>query len=371
MLIKRVLSVFIFLYIFSFSVSSAPFYDVSAKSAILMNHETKEVIYEKNATSKMSMASTTKIMTSIIAIESGKLDCVVVAKKDSTVEGTAIGIKKGNAFTLRTLVYAMLLESGNDAAILVAEYLAGSEKEFAKMMNKKADEIGMSSTHFVTASGLDDSEHYTTAYDMALLGSYVIENPVFRQICSAKTYTAEYISPKITANYSNHNKLLRSYDGVFGIKTGFTKKSGRCLVTACKKDDATLIAVTLKAPDDWNDHMKMYDFGHTAVSDIRLSVDVPDKIRVYSSEVSETDISLTHTEFSGERNAGYKYRVIMPEWLYAPVKKNEIIGYVEILNGDKIIKRVEITADKDVQGNMESKDKPEYGFFYKIKQLFS
>lgn len=371
MLIKRVLSAFVFLYIFSFSALSAPFCDISGKSAVVINHDTKEVIFEKNGKEKISMASTTKIMTSIIAVESGKLDCVVEAVRDSTVEGTAIGIRKGDKFTLRTLVYAMLLESGNDAAVLVAEYLAGSEEEFARIMNKKADEIGMTSTNFVTASGLDDPEHYTTAYDMALLGSYAVENPVFRQICSAKTYTAQYISPKISATYSNHNRLLRSYEGVFGIKTGFTKKSGRCLVSACEKEGTTLIAVTLNAPDDWNDHIKMYDYGYSVVSKIQLSADIPDKIRVYSPEACEINISLSHDSISTDNNTDYSYRVVLPKCLYAPIEKNEIIGYVEILNDDKIIKRVEITADEKVPLVAEHKEKPEYSFLYKLKQLFS
>ncbi len=309
-------------------------------------------------------------MTSILAIESGKLNCVVEAKRDSTVEGTAIGIKKGDRFYLKTLVYAMLLESGNDAAVLVAEYLAGSEEDFAKMMNKKAAEIGMTSTNFVTASGLDNPEHYTTAYDMALLGSYAVNNPVFRQICSTKVYTAEYISPEISSTYSNHNRLLRSYDGVFGIKTGFTKKSGRCLVTACKKNGAVLVAVTLNAPDDWNDHKKMFDYGFTMMSDVQVPEIVPDTVRVYSSKKQTVEISLSDTDLAVSDCLEYDYRVAIPKLLYAPIRKNEVIGYLEILSGDRIVKRIEILTDEAASIDTQIITKPQYSFCDKLKHLF-
>ena len=183
MLIKK-----LFIFIFSFVLCAVPLFsygyyeaEISAESAVVINAETKEIIFEKNAFLKKSMASTTKIMTSLIAVESGRLsDKVTVADKIHS-DGSSVGLKEGYTLTLENLVYAMMLESGNDAAEVTAEYFCASEERFSDLMNKKAREIGMNNTNFVTASGLDSDEHYTTAYDMALLGAYAVRNPVFRR----------------------------------------------------------------------------------------------------------------------------------------------------------------------------------------------
>ena len=223
MLIKKIFSVIIILTLFPFSALAANNPETSARSAIVINADTKEIIYEKNAYEFLSMASTTKIMTSLLAVESGRLSEFVTAEKDYNCEGTAISIKKGDTFTLEALVYAMLLESGNDAAELTADFIAGSQIDFSEIMNQKAKIIGMNSTRFVTSSGLDAQGHGTTAYDMAQLGSYAIKNPVFRKICSTQKATVEYISPDISRTFINHNRLLKEYEGIIGIKTGFTK----------------------------------------------------------------------------------------------------------------------------------------------------
>lgn len=370
MLIKKIVSVILFSLIFSFTVLSASFPEISGEGAVLLNADTKEVIFEKNKDKKLSMASTTKIMTSLLAIESGRLQCVVTAKKDVSCEGTAIGIKKGDSFTLETLVYAMLLESGNDAAILTAEYLAGSEADFSALMNEKAKEIGMTSTNFVTASGLDSEEHYTTAYDMALLGAYAIKNPAFRKICSAKNYSADYISPDISATYSNHNKLLDSYEGVFGIKTGFTKKSGRCLVSCCEKNDITLVAVTLNAGDDWNDHIKMYDYGYSVARSEKLNISIPDKIRVYGSEKSYIKTKLTDTLVIADEKDNFSYEISLKKWVYAPVSTGDVIGYIYVKKNGHLIKQSEIAASENAD-ILDSEAEPQFSFLYKLKQLFS
>lgn len=370
MLIKKVISVVLLVFFFSFSALSAPFPDVSARGAVLMNAETKEVIFEKNMNERLSMASTTKIMTSLLAIESGRLNCTVTAKKDVLCEGTAIGIKKGDTFTLETLVYAMLLESGNDSAILTAEYLAGDEESFSVMMNEKAKEIGMTSTNFVTSSGLDDKEHYTTAYDMALLGAYAVENPIFKKICSTKTYSAKYIKPEISATYSNHNRLLRSYGGVFGVKTGFTKKSGRCLVSACERDGVTLIAVTLNAGDDWNDHMKMYDYGYSVVSQKSFDCTIPDEINVYGGDKEKIQIGMSGIRTSADEEDEITYKARLRKWLYAPIKKDDIVGYVDIFVNGEFIKSAEIKALEGAELT-GTETKPNFSFLYKLKQIFT
>ena len=342
--------------------------NISAESAVLLNADTHEGIYDKNMHKVSSMASTTKIMTAILAVESGKLNCTVEAKHNFYTEGTAIGIKKGYVCTLENLVYAMMLESGNDAAVLVAEFLSGSEKDFSLLMNKKAKEIGMNSTNFVTASGLDDKHHYTTAYDMAVLGAYAIKNPVFRKICSEKIYSFELIKPEISFTFNNHNKLMGYYEGVFGIKTGFTKKSGRCLVSSCEKDGAVLVAVTLNAPDDWNDHIKLYNYGYDSLKSVNISQDIPDEIRVYGSDKEVVSIGIFSETFKSFNNQNIRYEVYLNKWLYAPIKKQDVVGYVKIYNSASEVNTIEIKALENAECYFSDKQ-PEYKFRYKMKKV--
>ena len=350
MLLKKLLlSLFLVLF-FSFNVYSADIPSLSAQSAILINADTKEIIYEKNAYQRRSMASTTKIMTSILAIESGRLNEVVTAENMSA-EGSSIGLKTGNKLTLETLVWGMLLESGNDAAKLTANHIAGSEEAFAKLMNDKSVAIGMTDTNFVTASGLDDSQHYSTAFDMALLGAYAIKNPIFSEMCSAKVKTVDFIEPDISLTFSNHNRLLSMYDGVFGVKTGFTKKSGRCLVSACSRDGVNFVAVTLNAGGDWNDHIKLYDYGFENLRYEDVYLRLPDSIRVYGSEKSECNISVSKSPLTvavSENVKGLQQKIYLPSFLYAPVKKGEIIGKVELYSDDRLISVVNILAADDI-----------------------
>ena len=350
MLLKKLLlSLFLVLF-FSFNVYSADIPSLSAQSAILINADTKEIIYEKNAYQRRSMASTTKIMTSILAIESGRLNEVVTAENMSA-EGSSIGLKTGNKLTLETLVWGMLLESGNDAAKLTANYIAGSEEAFAKLMNDKSVAIGMTDTNFVTASGLDDSRHYSTAFDMALLGAYAIKNPIFSEMCSAKVKTVDFIEPDISLTFSNHNRLLSMYDGVFGVKTGFTKKSGRCLVSACSRDGVNFVAVTLNAGDDWNDHIKLYDYGFENLRYEDVYLRLPDSIRVYGSEKCECNISISKSPLTvavSENVKGLQQKIYLPSFLYAPVKKGEIIGKVELYSDNRLISVVNILAADDI-----------------------
>ena len=350
MLLKKLLLSLFLVFFFSFNVYSADIPSLSAQSAILINADTKEIIYEKNAYQRRSMASTTKIMTSILAIESGRLNEVVTAENMSA-EGSSIGLKTGNKLTLETLVWGMLLESGNDAAKLTANHIAGSEEAFAKLMNDKSVAIGMTDTNFVTASGLDDSQHYSTAFDMALLGAYAIKNPIFSEICSAKVKTVDFIEPDISLTFSNHNRLLSMYDGVFGVKTGFTKKSGRCLVSACSRDGVNFVAVTLNAGDDWNDHIKLYDYGFENLRYEDVYLRLPDSIRVYGSEKSECNISVSKSPLTVavlENVKGLQQKIYLPSFLYAPVKKGEIIGKVELYSDDRLISVVNILAADDI-----------------------
>ena len=260
--IFALIAVFAFLPVFGFSAYAAGEVSVSAQSAVLMCANNGEVLFAKNENKRLSMASTTKIMTSLIAVEAAVPELeITVTKEMVSVEGTSMGLVPGDSVSMRELIYGMLLQSGNDAANTVAYVLGGSPEGFAKLMNERAAQIGMKNTNFVTASGLDDKNHYSTAYDMALLACESISNPEFADICSKKIARLTYGNPPYARTLTNHNRLLWSYDGAVGIKTGFTKKSGRCLVGGARRGDMQLITVVFNHGDMWNDTVRMLNFG--------------------------------------------------------------------------------------------------------------
>ncbi len=361
MLIKKIIILPIIVVLFSNFAFYSFSADISAESCVLINAETKEIMYEKNAYEKRSMASTTKIMTSILAVESGKMNDIVTVTSDALAEGTSIGLKEGYILTLESLTYGMMLESGNDAANVCAIYLGGTTENFAVMMNTKGKEIGMTRTNFVTPSGLDDEEHYSTAYDMALLGAYCIKNPVFREICSDKSQKIDFIKPDITVNFSNHNRLLNSCEGVFGIKTGFTKKSGRCLVSACEREGATLVCVTLNAADDWNDHRKLYDLTFTELNKSTVKPAFERNIPVYGADTKELEIYCDDFDFYYKNDSELTEQIILPEIIYAPIDKNEILGKINYYLSGELIHTSYIYSRHNVPSSSES---------YKNKKTF-
>jgi serine-type D-Ala-D-Ala carboxypeptidase (penicillin-binding protein 5/6) len=243
-------------------VQAAP--SVSAQRAILMDGETGRVLFEKDAHSKSRIASITKIMTAIIAIESGKMDEeVTVSSNASGTEGSSLYLKAGEKIKLEDLVYGLMLRSGNDSAVAIAESVGGSLEGFAHLMNQKAAEIGMEDSHFSNPHGLDDhDDHYSTAYDMALLTKYAMENDLYKKIAGTKVHTAPNPEEKWDRKWKNKNRLVTElYKHSTGGKTGYTKLAKRTLVSTASKDGENLIAVTLNAPDDWNDHIGMFEYG--------------------------------------------------------------------------------------------------------------
>lgn len=316
--------------------------DLSAGSAVMIEAATGEIISEKNAYEKRSMASTTKIMTTLLCLESGGLDDSFMVDPDAImVEGSSMGLVKGDVVTKRYLCYGMLLPSGNDAANATAVKLAGSIEKFADMMNERAEKIGMENTHFVTPSGLEaDGQHYSTAYDMALLAREALKNPDFRQICGSSSAVVRFGNPPYERTLKNTNKLLNMYDGVIGVKTGFTDEAGRCLVSACEKNGVTLICVTLNAPDDWNDHIRMYDYGFSMVECsyaggadyIKINVAGSDKNCI--SAVPEHEI--TYGKLKG-KDYTVSFKIKAAPFLYAPVNYGDIIGTAEYYCNDVLI----------------------------------
>ncbi|SHN20229.1 D-alanyl-D-alanine carboxypeptidase family protein [Gracilibacillus kekensis] len=232
---------------------------VSAENAILMDQSTGRVLFEKEANTPTLIASITKIMTAIIAIESGKLEeKVKISDKATITEGSSIYLKQDDVITLEELVYGLMLRSGNDAAVAISEHVGGSEEGFTYLMNEKAKWIGMNNSHFDNPHGLDSENHYSSAYDMAILTKYAMENPVFREISSTSSYSAK------SRDYPwiNKNKLLTHlYKYSNGGKTGYTRAAGRTLVSTAEKNGQTLIAVTLNASNDWQDHIQLFEWG--------------------------------------------------------------------------------------------------------------
>ena len=325
---------------------------ISAKASIIIEAQSGKVIAGKNEYEKLPMASTTKIMTTLLLIESGGLDEEFKVDNNAImVEGSSMGLCQDDIVTKRALCYGMMLPSGNDAANETAVLLGGSAEKFADMMNEKAEQLGLENTHFVTPSGLHDDKHYSTAYDMAKLTGEALKNETFREICGTSSIKLKFGNPPYERWLVNTNKLLALYDGCIGVKTGFTDEAGRCLISAAEKDGVTLICVTLNAPNDWNDHIKMYDYGFS-VTESRsadfdfsdLYVDVAggdtDRIKVAPADVPK------YTIVNGEVPE-MSYKVKLDKFIYAPVSRGRKAGTIEFYSGDNLVMTTELAAESD------------------------
>lgn len=314
--------------------------EVSAQSAVVLTADTGTVLFEKDGHTPRPVASTTKIMTALLALEAAQErgdPLVDITQEMVAVEGSSMGLQAGDSISLTGLAAGMLLASGNDAANAAALYLEGSLESFAARMNQRAAALGMEDTHFVTPSGLDGEDaqglgHLSTAYDMALLARAALEDQAFRQLCSSPSLAVEFAEPVKRVTYTNHNKLLTQYQGCVGVKTGFTKEAGRCLVSAAERDGALLIAVTLNAPNDWEDHAALLDYGFTQVEpyplaggDVRLTVPVVgspvEVVSLRGSNGGEVTLPLG-------QGAQVERVVHAPKFLYAPVEAGEQVGEI-------------------------------------------
>ena len=244
---------------------------LSAHSAVLIDADSGTVLYAKNANERLPMASTTKIMTAYVALSLAKPEHTICVDAEAVgIEGSSIYLSEGEELTLEQLLYALLLESANDAAAAIAIGLSGSVEAFADEMNRKAQSLGLTNTHFTNPHGLHDEEHYTTARELALLSHTALQNELIQTIVSTRKTTIPHAGSDGVRLLVNHNKMLRLYDGCIGVKTGFTKQSGRCLVSAAERNGVRLIAVTINAPNDWNDHTAMLDYGFARYHSVKL-----------------------------------------------------------------------------------------------------
>ena len=257
--IKRLSAALAALLLFSIFPCRSLAISTSASSAILVDVDSGRVLYEQNADARMLIASTTKILTALVAIEEGNLsDTVTVSRQAALTEGSAMYLQEGEQLTLETLLYGLMLCSGNDAAVAIAEHVGGSQEKFVSMMNRRAKELGMENSSFANPNGLDDEDHYSTARDMARLACAAAGNETLMRIASTKSITIG------GRTMTNHNKLLRYMDGCTGLKTGFTKAAGRTLVSCAEQNGQRLAAVTLQDGNDWADHQALYEYGFSA-----------------------------------------------------------------------------------------------------------
>ena len=342
--------------LFSFVVFSKAPTASSARAAVLYEPTNKEFLYSKSENTRLPMASTTKIMTALVAIRECP-DLFTEIKIDPRavgIEGSSAYFKGGEVYTLYDLLHILMLRSANDAACQIAYTVSGDIDAFAALMNETAYALGLTDTNFTNPSGLDDNAHYTTAHDLAIISAEALKYDVFSEIVSKRTYTATELTTGKKSVYVNHNKLLSMYDGANGIKTGYTKRSGRSLVSSATRDGVTLIAVTIDAPNDWQDQKEMLDFGFSsleyvnAVSAKELSFTLP----VVNSPTEYITLKPMH-DFGFVSKKGEKHELIydIPSYLIAPVELGERVGEIRVLSGGKTVGSVNLIAESFAEKN--------------------
>ncbi len=350
-------------------VMSTPCF-ADAEGAVLIDAENGRILFEHNSSKQLPMASTTKIMTALLTLEEQDIDELFTVNSSAImVEGSSMGLLEGDKVSLRVLASGMLLASGNDAANAAAVRVAGSIPDFVKLMNERAEEIGMKNTSFETPSGLDGENHYSTAYDMALLAMEAIKNPDFAEICGSSSMQLEYGNPPYLRWLSNHNRLLKTLDGATGVKTGFTKKSGRCLVSSAERDGVSLICVTLNCPDDWNYHAAIYNEYFAALESTSLETLV-NAVTVPVSGGVANAVSLSAVPVSASLKSGeyerLKVVLSLEPFLFAPVEEGTVAGHVYFyLDNEKIAETSLVTKNP-----VSQKTPPKRTFWQKIEDIF-
>lgn len=346
---------------------------LNAKIGLVFDRASKTILYEKNGLKQVPMASTTKIMTAIVVLENADLtDVVTIDKKAAGTGGSRLGLKVNDKITVHDLLYGLMLKSGNDTAVALAIHVAGSVEGFADMMNKTAQEMGWVNSHFITPHGLDAQGHYTTAYELACMADYALQNPKFKEIVSTKTYTVTINGrPQVI---SNTNELLGNLDGVYGVKTGFTNGANRCLVTACKRGEFDIITVVLGADTKkirTQDSMNLIEYTHKNYQVVNLEEIIKEKFenwkqlnekRIYINKGKTNQIQIQLEEMP------YKTMMIKNTdidnieldinnlyYLEAPVQEEQTIGNVKIQIKDKTITTLKILSQRAV-GKKDIKD---------------
>ncbi len=336
---------------------------VLAEAYVLYCADNSQVILSGNLHKKLGCASTTKIMTSLLALEAAmRENTVVTFSEEMTAEGSSMYLKAGDRLKLSDLAKGMMTVSGNDAANAVALTLCDTFEDFSALMNKRAKEIGMENTHFETPSGLPSDNHYSTAYDLALLMQEAMNNEDFASLTSKKTVEVEFIKPsgqKVT--YSNHNRLLSLYPDCIGGKTGYAKSTGRCLVTCSEREGLRLICVTLNASDDWNDHKALYEYGFSKYAALdSCDEKYPSALIGGENEfVNALPQDNATVVVSAEDKEKVHKVVYVTPCVFAPIKKGDTLGRVVYYLGEEIISETALVAEENV-------DRASLNFFKRI-----
>ncbi len=344
------MTAFVLLQTMCMPANAAP--DISAKACVLMDAQTGLLLYGKNSDEKRPMASTTKIMTVLLTLESGNLDTPFSVDSEAIhVEGSSMGLREGDIVTKRALCIGMLLPSGNDAANAAAVRVGGDMPHFLQLMNARAAEIGMTHTCFASPSGLDAEGHGASAYDMALLAREALQNPDFAEICSQPSMTVSFGNPPYPRMLQNTNRLLKMDDTVIGVKTGFTDAAGRCLVSACERDGRRLICVTLHDTNDWADHQALYDYGFAETADVTVPLPQTRTLPVEGSSICEVPVyaktPLMLTAWHGVA-AQVTETLLLPPFVTAPLRKGDPAGTLVYTYGAVEVARLPLLIGADV-----------------------
>ena len=338
----------------------------NSRRTVVYDRKSKTVLFGKNEDTKSAMASTTKIMTATIVLENASLnEKVTVSSKAGGTGGSRLGLKKGDEATVNELLYGLMLRSGNDAAVALAEHVGGSVSEFANKMNKKAEELGLVNTHFVTPHGLDSSEHYTTAYELAKLTDYALENSKFAEIVGTK-FTTIYINNQ-PRQISNTNELLGVLNGVVGVKTGFTNNAGRCLVTETKRKDLDIITVVLGADTTkfrTKDSIALIEYTYSNYKTVNLEEKIIEQFnnwkninqeRIKITQCKEKKLQLTIGEIEikelpirKDEIDDLQYEINVISTIEAPVKQWEKFGDITVKLNNEIIQSIEIINTTEI-----------------------
>lgn len=339
---------------------------LNSRIALIYDRASQKILYEKNGLKQVPMASTTKIMTAIVVLENANLkDIVTIDKKAAGTGGSRLGLKANDKITVHDLLYGLMLKSGNDAAVALAIHVGGSIEGFATMMNEKAKELGCVNSHFATPHGLDQKEHYTTAYELACMADYALKIPKFKEIVGTKAYTVTINNqPRII---SNTNELLGNLNGVYGVKTGFTNGAGRCLVTACKRGNLDIITVVLGADTKkirTQDSIKLIEYAYKNYQVVNLEEIIQKKFeewkqlnekRIYINKGTAQSITLAlekmpHTQMAVKNTEVDNISVDISNTFYleAPVEQNKTIGTLKVKIKDEVVETLMITNQREI-----------------------
>lgn len=352
--------------VLSASTNVDNFPNLHSRACMVIDRESKQVLAQKNGYTKRPMASTTKIMTCMIVLEHAKLtDVVQISKKAGGTGGSRLGLKAGDKVTVNDLLYGLMLRSGNDAAVALAEHIGGSVEEFAKFMNKKAEELGLQNTHFVTPHGLDQEEHYTTAYELAILTDYALKNEKFASIVATKTCQIQINGQP--RQIANTNELLGNLNGVNGVKTGFTNGAGRCLVTSTTRNGHQIICVVLGADTKkirTSDSIKLIEYAFSKYEYINAKEKIEEKFKTWVQEeapnIEYKKAKTNQKEYEIEASKLIWFPILKDELkdieikieyeksIETPIQKGHHIGNIQLVLGEKILLEQKILAKQEI-----------------------